>query len=144
MRSTVRTIICGFSIMSSVLSVCLLAGPAAAAQTGDATTATWTLVDYQTRVCVDAAFGRKSYVFAWPSGRWDNTIQIDLENLPPGSTSSPGVIGPGSSDGGTALGGVIFTIPPTPVGVYNAAMWGSDGTVRRSMPVTIEVKPRCW
>ena len=149
MRSTFRAVICGAGIVSSVLSLSLLASPAAEARTGGAgvtpaeTTPTWTLVDYQTRVCVDAAFGRKSYVFAWPAGTWTKTIQIDLEGLPPGSTSSPGVIGPGSSDGGKALGGVIFTIPPTPVGVYDAALWATDGTVRHSVPVTIDVRTRC-
>ena len=150
MRSTVRAIVCGASVMSTVLSLALLASPASAARTGGAgvtqaeTKPSWAFVDYQTRVCVDSAFGRKSYVIAWLAGTWKETIQIDLEGLPPGSTSSPGVIGPGSSDGATAGGGVIFNIPPTPVGVYDAAMWGSDGTVRRTMPVTIDVKTRCW
>jgi hypothetical protein len=143
MRSTIRAVVCGFSIMS----LSLLASPGAVAQTGVSqgeTTASWTLADPGSRVCVDAAYGRKSYVIAFPSGHWDNTLTIGLQALPPGSTSSEGVIAPGSSDGSYGLGGVTFDIPPTPIGVYDAAMWATDGRVRRSMPVTIDVKARCW
>jgi hypothetical protein len=135
--------------MSSVLTLSLLGVSTAAAQPGGTgatsgeTTATWTLVDYPTRICVSSASGRSSYLIAWPLGRWEKTITLGLRGLPPGSTSTTGVIAPGSGDGRTGLGGLGFTIPPTPVGVYDAAMWGSDGTVHRSVPVTFDVKERC-
>lgn len=81
---------------------------------------------------------------------WSSTVQIGLQNLPPGSTSAGGTpIAPGSNhpnpgNGATTINGFVqISIAPLPVGVYTPLLTASDRTETQSVPVTITVKESC-
>ncbi|MEO3814898.1 DUF5980 family protein [Sphaerisporangium sp. B11E5] len=120
--------------------------------TTPASAATWELRDFQQRICVTSSGGHPgTYFVAAVVGTWSTTVQIGLQNLPPGSTSAGGTpIAPGSnypdpSDGSTTINGFVqISIPPLPVGVYTPLLTASDRTETQSVPVTINVKESCY
>ena len=105
----------------------------------------WQLVDYQQSACFSSS-ATTAYYGIWIKGRWTRPIDIGISNLPSGGTywTSYAPIPPGSSDGVYSLAYVGVQIPSTtPVGIYTASLWASDGRVTQSVPVTLEVKTRC-
>ncbi|WP_440072149.1 DUF5980 family protein [Streptosporangium sp. OZ121] len=114
--------------------------------------ATWELRDFQQRTCVTSSGGHPgTYFIAAVVGSWSTTVQIGLQNLPPGATSAGGTpIAPGSNHpdpdtGATTVNGFVqISIPPLPVGVYTSLLTASDGTETQSVPVTINVKESCY
>lgn len=117
--------------------------------TTPASAATWELRDFQQRICVTSSGGHPgTYFVAAVVGTWSTTVQIGLQNLPPGSTSAGGTpIPPGSnypSNGSTTINGFVqISIPPLPSGVYTPLLTASDRTETQSVPVTINVKESC-
>jgi hypothetical protein len=118
--------------------------------TTPASAATWELRNFQQRICVTSSGGHPStYFIAAVVGSWSTTVQIGLQNLPPGVTSVGGTsIPPGSnypSNGSTTINGFVqISIPPLPVGVYTPLLTASDPTETQSVPVTINVKVSCY
>jgi hypothetical protein len=117
-----------------------------------ASAATWELRDLQQRTCVTSSGGHPgAYFLAAVIGNWSTTVQIGLQDLPPGATSAGGTpIAPGSNhpdpESGAAMinGFVQISIPPLPVGVYTVRLTASDGTETQSVPVTVIVKQSCY
>ncbi|MFC6086129.1 DUF5980 family protein [Sphaerisporangium aureirubrum] len=114
--------------------------------TTPASAATWELRDFQQRICVTSSSGHPgTYFVAAVVGSWSTTVQIALQNLPPGVTSMGGTpIPPGSNypkNGSTTINGFVqISIPPLPVGEYTPLLTASDSTETQSVPVTISVK----
>lgn len=117
--------------------------PFAAAPAAPAAPAGWTLMDYQQAICIDAAYGRKTYFWIFIAGDRPVPITIGAEGLPAGSESTSVAIPPGSNGGSTALAGVWVSIPPIPVGVYTAALYTDDGVEKQTVPITIRSQQRC-
>ncbi len=124
----------------------------ALAGTTPVSAATWELRDFRQQICVTSSGGHPgTYFIAAVVGTWSTTVQIALQNLPPGATSMGGTpIAPGSNypdpdDGSTTVNGFVhISIPPLPVGVYTTLVTASDGTETQSYPVTINVKQSCY
>ncbi|MDH2428432.1 DUF5980 family protein [Sphaerisporangium sp. TRM90804] len=120
--------------------------------TTPASAATWELRDFEQRICVTPSGGHPgTYFIAAVVGTWSTTVQIGLQNLPPGATSAGGTpIPPGSnypnpSSGATTVNGFVqISIAPLPVGVYTPLLTASDHTETQSVPVTINVKENCY
>jgi hypothetical protein len=115
-----------------------------------AAASTWELDDMDQRICIQTNDGHWTYFLVQINGSWSTVIQSKLENLPPGFTSKDGsLVGPGSNPthpGGQAIvqSLVEMKVAPLPVGVYTALLTATDGTEAQSVPVTINVKVRCY
>ncbi|WP_327103452.1 DUF5980 family protein [Nonomuraea glycinis] len=115
-----------------------------------ATASTWELDDMDQRICIHTTDGHWTYFLVQINGSWSKVIQSKLENLPPGFTSMDGLlVGPGSNPsrpGGQAIvqSLIEMKVAPLPVGTYTASLTATDGTETQSVPVTINVKVRCY
>jgi hypothetical protein len=107
------------------------------------TAATWTLRQLDQQVCSQPGGLLGTYVMTVVEGRWSTAIKTGIRNLPPGSSSLGGSTLPPNSSDENDVGIVHLSIAPTPVGVYHAEVWVSDGKVTQTDPVTINVRERC-
>jgi len=106
---------------------------------------TWHLVDYAQKACFSPRV-TDSYYGVWISGRWTHAISVGAGRLPSGSgyDTSYAPIAPGSSTGEYSLAYVhVKLAPSTPVGLYTASLWASDGSRTQSVPVVLDVRARC-
>ncbi|MCA2214085.1 DUF5980 family protein [Jidongwangia harbinensis] len=143
MRSTPRAVTWSLSILSGVLTLSLLGSPPAAAATSTPPApTTWKLAEFHTRICVDAEVGRGGYFIVWIDGTWHTTLEVGVEDLPPGSTSTVTPVAPQPSEGSRATG-MLWDIPPSPPGTYQGAIYAADGSVRQTIPLTVDVRTRC-
>jgi hypothetical protein len=130
--------------LALTLPASLPAAAAAPADTRSSSAATWTLLQFNQQVCSQPGGWPGTYVLATLKGSWSKTVRTGIRNLPPGSSSLGGSsIPPGSNDGERVLSLIHLSIAPTPVGVYHAEVWASDGKVTQTDSVTINVRERC-
>jgi hypothetical protein len=105
----------------------------------------WHLVDYAQRACFDAHV-TDSYFGVWINGRWNRAIDVGARRLQPGGgySTSYAPIAPGSSSGVYSLAYVHVTVTPTtPIGVYTASLWASDGSTSQAVPIILDVRATC-
>ncbi len=147
MKSTHRAVRLAVGLTTGLALALLGSSPAVAgAARGGVTTtsATWTLVDYQQSACITSSIGRTTYFLVVIQGSWSRPITPAAQNLPAGSqgsTSAP--IPPGSNYSGVVQSMVWVGMPPTPVGVYTAAIRASDGVTTQTVPLTLRVQASC-
>ncbi|ROP42095.1 DUF5980 family protein [Saccharothrix texasensis] len=117
---------------------------------------TWQLEEWDRpqRMCVqhgtDDRVHRSYFIFA-VTGDWSTNLDYGMRDLPPGWTSTESVLPPGSNhpdpdDGGVTINGWLLVGGPVsvPMGVYDAQIRVSDGTVTESTPVEIVVTTASW
>ncbi|WP_129840289.1 DUF5980 family protein [Streptomyces sp. RFCAC02] len=115
-----------------------------------ASAATWTLVDYPgypQRLCLPPESSWPGAYFLTPiHGTWSTVIETGVRNLPPGSSSSGGMVHPSEwdPDDHEYIGMVPVSLAPAPAGDYIAELWASDGTETQTIPVVISYQYDCY
>ena len=110
---------------------------------------TWKVVDLHDRRCYQIGGGSSPGSYAVVlSGSWTKPITIGIDDLAPGATATPlqSPIPAGSSDGTKELAYVQVGVARRQAvpGTYTMSLWASDGSTRRSVPVTlVEQTTRC-
>lgn len=118
------------------------ASPPAAAQS---TTATWTLNDYNQRVC-SAPGTSFTYFLISLSGTWSVPLQWSLSGVQPGwSYYGPGTIPPGSGTPGSVQEFVGLNISVSaPEGDYTMPLIVTDGAHTQSVPLLVRIRSGCY
>ncbi|WP_367128077.1 DUF5980 family protein [Saccharothrix sp. HUAS TT1] len=129
--------------------------PAASAE-ASGHTRTWHLEnggDAQ-RMCVQQGSGsgvHRSYLIFAVTGEWSTNLDFGMGGLPPGWTATQSHIPPGSNypdpdDGGVTVNGWISVGGPSsaPLGVYDAEIRVSDGTVTETARAEVVITTASW
>ncbi|MCC8243385.1 DUF5980 family protein [Saccharothrix luteola] len=155
MRSTSRAVGPVLTLVAALAPP--LAGPVAAASAETTPQAhTWHLQDWgdPQRMCVQHGSGdqvHRSYFIFAVTGTWSTNLYFGMHGLPPGWTATESHLPPGSNhpdpdDGATTINGWILVDGPVsvPLGVYDAKIRVSDGTVTETAPTEIVVTAQSW
>ena len=141
----------GALLIAVLLAVSVLATPVAARHRPapppppPPAPANWQLVDYSQKICFTST-STTGWFGIWISGTWTHSVSIGIDGLPAGGsfTTSYAPIAPGTSTGVYSLAYVgVQLASKTPVGSTTASLWASDGTTKKSVPVTIVVQASC-
>jgi hypothetical protein len=106
------------------------------------------------RMCVRHSAGggdHWSYLIFAVTGNWSTNLDYGMRDLPPGWTATEAHLPPGSNypdpdDGGITINGWLEVEGPVsvPIGVYQAEIWVSDGTVTETSRADIVVTTASW
>jgi len=129
----------------AALGTSLSASPPAAAQSTAAATSTWTLADYNQRVCY-APGTSFTYFLVSLSGTWSVPLTWSLSGLKPGwSYFGPGTIPPGSAAPGSVQAFVGLNISVSArEGDYTMPLTVSDGAHTQSVPLLVRIRSGCY
>ncbi len=133
------------SAFAAALGMVLVAGTAAATEPAATTTSTWTLNDYNQRVCYSPGT-TFTYFLVSVSGTWSTTLTWSLSGLQPGwSYYGPGTIPPGSANPGSVQAFVGLNISASaPEGDYIMPLTVSDGSQTQSVPLLVRIRNGCY
>jgi len=130
---------------AAALGMTLVSGSAAAESTATKTS-TWTLNDYNQRVCYAPGSVSFTYFLVSVTGTWSTPLQWSLSSLPSGwSYFGPGTISPGSAAPGAvqALVGVNLSVS-APEADYVMPLTVSDGAQAQSVPLLVRIRKGCY
>ena len=107
--------------------------------------ATWTLNDYNQRVCYSPGTSFTYFLISL-SGTWSVPLGWSLSNVKPGwSYYGPGTIPPGSAAPGSVQEFVGLNISPSaPEGDYTMPLTVSDGSHTQSVPLLVRIRNGCY
>lgn len=120
------------------------AAKAATATTG-AASSTWTLVDWQQRLCATPNDPRLLYFFVGLEGTWSVPITAGYTGMPAGTDVlyDPWTVEPGSADGHHVQVWAVFRLSGAPLGRHVPSIWATDGIVTQSVPVILDIRSTC-
>lgn len=128
-------------VLGLAMSLSFTASASAAGQAeSPAPEATWTLSDYEQKLCYPAHGPHTSYFVGFLSGYWTTTLLPSVEGLPEGTTYELTSQVPPGDNGDRSVGLVwlILTLPPLEYGDYPATLIVTDGTSTQTMPMLIK------
>jgi hypothetical protein len=130
---------------AAALGTTLAAGSPSAAESTATTTSTWTLNDYNQRVCYAPGSVSFTYFLVSVSGTWSTPLQWSLSGLKSGwSYFGPGTIPPGSAGPGSVQALLGLNIPlSAPEGDYTMPLTVSDGSQAQSAPLLVRIRKGC-
>lgn len=131
---------------AAALGMTLVAGSPAAAEFAASTTSTWTLNDYNQRVCYAPGSVSFTYFLVSVTGTWSTPLQWSLSGLQSGwSYFGPGTLPPGSAGPGAvqAFVGVNISVS-APEGDYTMPLTVSDGSQAQSVPLLVRIRKGCY
>ncbi|MFC5057148.1 DUF5980 family protein [Saccharothrix xinjiangensis] len=142
--------------LAAVLVLPLVGSSPVASAEANPRTHAWHLKEFDVtpRMCVQHNPGgwiQNSYFIFSVTGSWSTDLDFGMRDLPPGWTATGSHIPPGSNypdpdDGGVRINGFIQVGGPvsTPIDVYEARIWVSDGTVTETVPAEIVITTASW